>query len=319
MNIEIRHLRAFAAIADANHFSRAADRLHITQPALSRTVRQLELSLGGSLFDRTTRSVRLTSLGEMFRDRALGVLEQFDMALALTARLARGEAGRLAIGHTEVAVFGYLPRILHAFAAAVPGAEVILEPGITATNISRVRTGELDLAFVTGGTADPALDCETLWEEESVVVLTQANPLARRRVISLRDLSGERFVLGPKASWMSYRPLVEAACARAGFLPRVVAEAESSSAIISLVAGNDAVTVHPACVRNITGPGMAIRGLRDHGLSIRTSLIMRRDRATMLLRRFAEVARGVCAGAQDQPARYRRGSGTGMAARSSRV
>lgn len=318
MSIEIRHLRAFAATARESHFGRAADRLHITQPALSRTIRQLELALGGTLFDRTTRSVRLTPLGELFRERAAEALQHFDAAIAAAERAARGATRRIVVGHTEVAVFGLLPRILRAFAAAHPEVEVALEPGFTALSLARLKAGELDLAFVTGRTEDPELDCLPLWEEPSVAVLAQAHPLARRRVVALRDLRAEAFVLGPRASWMSYRPLVEAACARAGFAPRVVAEADSSSAIVQLVAGNDAVTVHPECVRNIAGRGVAIRELRDPGLGILTCLALRRDRASPPARRFAALAREVCGASQPAAAR-RRGSGGGIAASSSRV
>lgn len=296
MAFELRHLRSFLLTAQERHFGRAAVRLNVTQPALSRTIRQLEAELGGALFNRSTRSVVLTDLGSVFLSVAKPAVSSFDAACVMGQQAARGEIGQMLLGHTEIAIFGQLPRILQQFRDRYPNAQVSLSPGITSQNIERVLNGEIDAAFATGRCALDEVDCVSLWKEASVVVLATGHRLARRRSIHIKDLAEEAFVLGPSASWQAYRPLVEAACRRNGFTPRVVQEADGSSALVQLVASGEGVTIHPACIRNISGGQVVVRDLIGSTVEVETCLITRKDCRSKLVSNFREVAISCCEG-----------------------
>ena len=291
MHLEIRHLRSFLITATELHFGRASTRLNVTQPALSRTIRQMEAKLGGALFKRTTRNVELTELGATFLESARSAVNAFDAATAAGRQAARGEIGRLMIGHTEVAIFGHLPRMLQRFRERYQNAHISLLPGITSENIERVRNGELDIAFVTGMVADDRLDFDMLWQEESVVVMAAGHRLAGQMALSLETLSAEPFVLGTSSSWQAYRPLVEAAFAQRGLPLRVIQEAESSSALLQLVASNEGITIHPACIRNIATSQVVIRELAGSTIGIETCLVSLKVNQSPIVRNFRYVAR----------------------------
>lgn len=295
MALDIRHLRSFVLTAQEAHFGKAASRLNVTQPALSRTIRQLEAVLGGALFKRSTRSVALTDLGSSFLSMATQAVVSFDAACVMGQQVARGEVGQMLLGHTEIAIFGQLPRILQRFRDQYPKAQVALSPGITIQNIKRVLNGELDAAFVTGCTSADELHCISLWKEESVVVLPADHRLARRRSIHIKDLVDEAYVMGPSASWQAYRPLVEDACRDNGFEPRVVREAESSSALVQLIASGEGITIHPACIRNVSGRQVVFRDLVGASIEVETCLIARQDSRSKLVVNFCEIAKSCCA------------------------
>ncbi|MCA3704378.1 MAG: LysR family transcriptional regulator [Methylobacterium sp.] len=295
MALDIRHLRSFVLTAQEAHFGKAAARLNVTQPALSRTIRQLEAVLGGALFSRSTRSVVLTDLGATFLSTARQAVASFDGACVMGQQLARGEVGQMLLGHTEIAIFGQLPRILQRFRDQYPKAQVALSPGFTRENIERVLNGALDAAFVTGHASAADLDCVGLWKEESIVVLPADHRMARRRSIHIKDLADEPFVMGPNASWQAYRPLVEAACKRNGFDPRVVREADSSSALVHLIASGEGITIHPACIRNVSGRQVVFRDLVGASIEVETCLIARQDSRSKLVANFRDIAKSCCA------------------------
>lgn len=294
MSFGIRHLRSFMHTAQERHFGRAAHKLHLTQPALSRTIRHLEMQLGGALFVRSTRHVELTELGAIFLPVAKTAVASFDAACAAGQQAARGEVGHILVGHTEIAIFGQVPRILRRFRALYPQTTVSLVPGITNENIERVARGEIDAAFVTNRLDSAALDCVSLWTEGSVVLLPLHHRLARRRAVHLSDLVDEPFVLGPSATWQSYRPRLEEACRQSGYSPRVVQEADSTSALVRLVASGEGITVHPASVRNISAPEVVIRDLVDASLHVETCLITRKSCQSKLVENFRKTATDCC-------------------------
>lgn len=304
MAFEIRHLRSYVAVAEERHFGRAAERLHITQPALSRTIQQLEAELGGPVFKRSTRTVELTALGATFLPAARTAVASFDTAYLKGQMAARGEVATVLLGHTEVAIFGQLPRILHTYRGHYPNSTVTLFPGNTRENIARVISGEIDVALVTGLTANEELNCEPLWEEGSVVVMAAGHHLAKRRSIELKELAGEPFVMGPSKSWQAYRPLVEQACARMGFSPRIVQEADSSSALVQLVARDEGITIHPACIRNVTPPQVVVRELIKPLITVQTCLIRRRDNHSKAVVHFWRVAEECCRMPSAKPGKY---------------
>lgn len=146
--MELRQLRYFIAVADALHFTRAAEQLHVAQPALSHQIRQLEEEIGAVLLERTNRMVRLTPAGEAFRERARMALDQASRAAVDAAHIEQGRAGRISLGFVSSAVFSVLPELLRRFRRAVPNAEVELRELEPSEQLAAIRNDHLDLGIL---------------------------------------------------------------------------------------------------------------------------------------------------------------------------
>ena len=189
----LRHLEVFCAVARSRSFTRAAEDLHVSQPVVSRTVRELERSLGVTLFTRTTRSVALTPQGQELLDLAGDLLERFDRTLDRFAAYCRGDYGSIVLATLPSIAAGYLPPILVEFVAENPGMRVeILD--VTAAEAARaVESGAADLAIASPATA-PSLQSDVLLRDRFVAVLSEHHPLAARRTLTWAALADEPFI-----------------------------------------------------------------------------------------------------------------------------
>jgi DNA-binding transcriptional LysR family regulator len=206
MNVELRHLRAFVAVAQTANFTRAAEQLLISQPSLSYTIRQLEGYLGLRLFARTTRATTLTPNGEQFLVEAKAVLKRFDAALDRAARMARGELGRLRVGYLIGAAVDHVPSVLRAFTERYPDVAVeLLEYDFAAPNCG-LDTGDTDIAIVRPPLHDLAgLVVTTLLTEPCVACLPERHPFAALPSVTVAQLLAEPIVAAPgDNAWRDY-------------------------------------------------------------------------------------------------------------------
>ena len=250
MDLDLRLVRAFLAVADELHFGRAAEELGIAQPVLSQQVQRLERRLGVTLLTRTSRSVALTPAGVALRDRGRALLRQADAGLDEVARIARGEVGRLEIGvvHSTVAIgaadLGPVESIRR-FRARHPDVEVRVREGFTVDLMDALGRGELDVAVVRDPDPTPGVHLRELVTEPFVAVVPAAHPLADADEVDAALLADEPFVLPPRrASEDAYRrnlaPLTER-----GRLVRVVQEGSTWTMIVHLVGAGLGVTIAP--------------------------------------------------------------------------
>ena len=250
MDLDLRLVRAFLAVADELHFGRAAEELGIAQPVLSQQVQRLERRLGVALLTRTSRSVALTPAGAALRDRGRALLRQADAGLDEVARIARGEVGRLEIGmvHSTVAIgaedLGPVESIRR-FRARHPDVEVRVREGFTVDLMDALRRGELDVAVVRDPDPTPGVDLRELVTEPFVAVVPAAHPLADADEVDAALLADEPFVFPPRrASEDAYRrnlaPLTER-----GRVVRVVQEGSTWTMIVHLVGAGLGVTIAP--------------------------------------------------------------------------
>jgi len=250
MDLDLRLVRAFLAVADELHFGRAAEELGIAQPVLSQQVQRLERRLGVTLLTRTSRSVALTPAGVALRDRGRALLRQADAGLDEVARIARGEVGRLEIGmvHSTVAIgaadLGPVESIRR-FRARHPDVEVRVREGFTVDLMDALGRGELDVAVVRDPDPTPGVELRELVTEPFVAVVPAAHPLADADEVDAALLADEPFVLPPRrASEDAYRrnlaPLTER-----GRLVRVVQEGSTWTMIVHLVGAGLGVTIAP--------------------------------------------------------------------------
>src|SRR5438105_3963438 len=196
--VELRHLRYFVTVSTELHFARAAERLFISQPALSQQIRSLEGELGFQLLQRNSRGVRLTPEGEAFLAEAKTVVRDADHAADVARALAKGATGHLRLSHLRTMPVGLPERVVSEYQRRYPGVEIIPESGSTEQNIERLRGGQLDLAFVLAPLENaPELGCMAVSTEPFVVAMPSAHPLSRRRRIRREDLAAYHWCTTP--------------------------------------------------------------------------------------------------------------------------
>ena len=289
--MELRHLTAFLAVAEELHFGRAAKRLQMAQPPLSQQIRQLEKDLGVQLFERNTRSVRLTSAGQSFVDPARAVLDGVDAARRVAGAAGRGEYGRVTVGFAGASSHETLPVLTRAVRAAHPGIELVLSGQIYANvALARVAEGALDLGFVRLPVSHPGVETRVIAEEELVCAVPSDHRLAQRARIPLDELAEEAFVSFPANAGSSLRDVTVAACEGAGFTPRVVQEAPDSHTILALVAAGVGVTLTLSTCQHVQQTGLVYRPLAGPPIRLRAALAWRVDNPSAALRSVLAVA-----------------------------
>ncbi|TVZ01572.1 LysR family transcriptional regulator [Trebonia kvetii] len=216
--MEIRQLACFAAVAEELSFARAAQRLHIVQPAVSQQVRRLERELGVRLFERTSRRVQLTAAGERLLPEARSVLSAAGRTRQVAAEIAVGDAGILRLG-TSQGLGGRLDEILSELARRAPGVRVRLVAATAGERLEQVRSGRLDAAFVRNARAVAGVELLPMWDEPLAVALPAAHPLTAEPAVTLPQLRDLPLRIVPRQDNAGFRDLIERACIDAGFDP----------------------------------------------------------------------------------------------------
>ena len=254
--MELRHLRYFVAVAEELNFGRAAERLRIAQPPLSRQIRDLERELGTPLFERVPRGVVLTPAGRAFLPEARLTLAQAERAQRTAQRAARGETGRLRVGFVEAASYsGLLPEVLGFFRMHLPSIGISLfEMDSMETQVEAFREGRIDLGLLHGAPADADrwLKVEPVYAEPLVAAVPETHRLAGRTRVSLAEFAEEPFLLFPRHVGPAMYDDVIARCRAAGFSPRVVQTVAGWHTLAGLVGAGVGVTFVP---RSLTRPG----------------------------------------------------------------
>jgi DNA-binding transcriptional LysR family regulator len=261
--MELRLVRAFLAVADEQHFGRAAQRLHLAQPALSQQVKTLERQLGVSLFDRTTRRVEPTAAGLRFLDHARRIVAATDHAALDMERLATGRAGRVSAGFIGTATYDLLPRLARAVREQAPDVDLRLRGELLSPRLLEgLLAFEFDLvvhrplASVLDG-----IETFPLRDERFVVALPAGHALAGEREVGLERLAGEPFVIHP-AGVSAMHERVLAACAGAGFRPPALIEVAETATLAAFVAAGLGVALVPEPVRSLALEGVVYVPLR---------------------------------------------------------
>ena len=291
MKFGLRHIRYFIAVAEELHFRRAAERLGIAQPALSRAIRYLEKELGVELFDRTNRSVAITAAGQTFFDGCLTIVNSVEHVVENTRRVNQGQIGALRIGYTDAAISGVLPGQLKAFQDQQPG--IVLQPhhDVTTAQLEKLDQGVLDFGFVTGPINRSGYEQWPIQSESFVCVVYASHPLAARSAIRLEEISGEDFVHGSSKDWLQFYSYLFPLCRRSGFEPRIVQEAYNTAGILGLVASGMGVTVLTDSVRNSIIPGLKLLEFEDITERLQTMAVWRSDVMTGSKRLFVDFLR----------------------------
>jgi len=261
--VELRHLRYFVAVAEERNFTRAAERLHIAQPPLSRQIQQLEEDLGVLLFERNSRPLKLTDTGRFFYTHALQLLAQTAELQAMTKRVGKIEH-KMSVGFVGSTLYGMLPRIIRRFRQTYPDVELILHEMSTMDQIKALKEGVIDVGFGRIRHEDPSVRRVVLREERMIVALPVGHPLADARPqLSLTDLVGEALIIFPRAPRPSFADQVLAAFHDRGLKPGKLHEVRELQIALGLVAMGEGVSVVPASVYGLKRDDVVYKDLDD--------------------------------------------------------
>ena len=288
--MELRHLRYFVAVAEELHFGRAAQRLHIVQPALSKQIASLEHELGVQLFHRTKRHVGLTEAGGVLLEDARQILTQADGAVMRANQASRGEIGSLTIGFIAPVLWELLPRVLRRYRARYPEVRLFLKDLHNSESVEGVLSKQLDLAFVRLPIDPrPDLACTTVHEEPVMLAVPDNHPFSAMGQVSLADLADEPIIMIPRSQEPVLFDYYTSLCADAGFSPKIVHEVNRITVAVGLVAGGLGVAFVPSSARHVAHSGVAYVDLSDPHPRISVGLIWRAAPASPLLRSFLEL------------------------------
>jgi DNA-binding transcriptional LysR family regulator len=258
---DFSQLRCFAAVAEELHFGRAAARLNMTQPPLSRQIQVLERVLDVQLLERTSRSVRLTAAGRSFLPEAQRILLLAESATQMTRQVAAGRAGVLKLGFTAASAYDCLPRLVAAFRRTLPDVTLALREMVTGDQIGELRAGRLDAALVRPPVMHPDLVAVRALAEPLVAALPAGNPLADRSALTPADLGGEPLIGYAPNEARYFHDLVQDLLAEAGLQPRIVQHLAQIHSILALVRSGLGIALVPAGAAHLRLDGVVFRPL----------------------------------------------------------
>ena len=293
--MELRHLRYFVAVGDEQHYGRAALRLRVVQPALSRQIQDLEEEVGFKLFERLPRGVKLSPAGKLFLEDARRILQDVNEAAARAARVARGQSGTLRVGFSENASWrGVVPESLRRFREIQPDAELQLQPLPSLEQLEAIRFGRLDAGFVLDmPKADPELERLRVAIQRIELAVPTGHALTKLKELRLRDLTDASFVWFPRRASPALYDRLMRECFRGGLKsPRIVQDGLNEATILSLVATGLGVGWVLGTARWRRPKSVVITSVVDLNVPLLLALAWRKDNKSPLLASFvAEVQR----------------------------
>jgi DNA-binding transcriptional LysR family regulator len=291
--MELRHLRYFRMVAAELHFGRAAEKLHIAQPPLSKQIQQLEAELGFELFARTKRSVALTPAGQAFLVEVDQIFQKLDRAIDIGKQTSRGELGQISIGFVGSATYNILPIMLQRFRDRYPHIQIELHELTTDRQLIWLREGRIDLGLIRPPMIDPNFASQIIFQESLVVALPIDHHLAKLDLIELSALATEPFILFPRQLAPGlYDPII-AICQAAGFSPQVVQECIQMQTIVSLVSANMGVSILPTSIQEAQRQGVIYKPIQAGSISVdqlaKIAIIWRIDEDSPTINRLIEI------------------------------
>lgn len=249
--MELRHLKYFIEITHDLNMTKAAERLHMSQPPLSRQIRQLEEELGTLLFDRSGKNLELTPAGRFFINRAKNILNSVEEVEAAMKRMGRSGNNRwLNIGFVPSTLYGFLPKLIRHY-SNVKSVEIGLSEYMTARQITALKAGDIDVGFGRIIIDDPKIRREVVLEEPLLAVLPKGHPLARKSSLSLKLLGQEKMILYPVSPRPSYADQVLDIFRHKKIRPKVIQEVQELQTALGLVASGIGVSLVPSSVQKM--------------------------------------------------------------------
>jgi DNA-binding transcriptional LysR family regulator len=298
--MELRHLRYFLAVAEALNFTKAAARLRVAQPALSRRVQDLEDEIGVDLLKRSPRGVTLTAEGKLFLEKTRQLLKLADESVEQVRALARGEYGELHVGYAPAPTVEILPPALAAFQKAFPRVRILLHDLSEQEFIDGLRNGRLELAIMPRGSDSQSagLEFEVLRSYPICVVLAPTHPFARLKTITLEMVAAEPMIGFNRKDYPEYYIGLDRLYGPLGIKPRIVVECDSASSFITEIETGRGVAIASPVLKHASGKRLLYRPLAGttEQMSVGIARATRGD-VTPAGEKFCEILRKISAGA----------------------
>jgi len=290
--MELRHLRYFVAVAEEENVSRAALKLHVSQPGISRQIHDLEDELGFQLFERSAKSVRLTGAGKVFLTEARAVLQHADDAVDKARTAAGGTSSEINVGYAPSLTIQILPQALRKFQEKFPGVRVVLHDLSTEEMLSQIGENKLQVAFTVRPSAKllRGLNFEELARYAMCVAVAPKHPLAKSKSVSLEQISREPLIAYNRKDYPEYHEMLEKLFAPVGRKPRIVGEHDGVSSIVAAVEAGRGFALVPSCVASMVGPRLKLLPLKPALPAIPVVAIWRKKSETEPVKSFIVAA-----------------------------
>jgi DNA-binding transcriptional LysR family regulator len=284
--MELRQLRYFLAVAERMHFTRAAEFLNVSQPALSQQIRLLEQDIGVRLLERTNRQVKLTPAGIAFRARVQTVLNEAAEATSEARSIESGEGGQILVGFVSTAAMVVLPKILNPFCTRFPLIAVELRELDPGAQIEALQQNRIDAGFTSVSTSLPSLECMLLTRENMIVAMPRQHPAARRKTVDLMQFSEDRILLPPRHALSGVHEEIVTACQKAGFVPKHTQSIRLAEIAVRLVACSFGIALIPKSFSRLKVDGVVYRALNHESPVVELYAIRRKGERSPLLDNF---------------------------------
>ncbi len=288
--MSLTRLEYFVAVAEELNFTRAASRLHVSQPPLTQQIQRLEVELGVRLFDRTTRKIELTAAGRAVLDEARNILARYRQLPAMAHDATQGRVERLEIGFVPSAVIGIVPALLAQARQRIPAVSIRVHEVDIEEQLPLLRTSDLDIGFYRSFEAHPDWHTTDLGSDDYVVALPVGHPLAAKASVEWRDLANEHLIATDRSRAVTEFDSVVAACVTHGFSPRIVAEAIQGYNTIALVASGLGVAIVPGLVTASRHDGMTYRPLTPPMPTVPMKIVVLPQRRTEAVKQLIDIA-----------------------------
>jgi len=290
--MDLRHLRYFIAVAEEKNIGRAALRLNISQPPLTRQIQQVEAELGVRLFNRTPKGMEATAAGELFLEEARNICAVFEQATERTQRAGQGKLGRL-----DVAIFGSgildaIPKLLLAFRHAYPEVNIVLHTMNKGEQIEALRQRRITVGFNRMLSPLPDIACELVKTEKLLLALNASHPLAALDVVPFTAIAAHPLILFPTGTRPNFIDKVNGLCQEMGFIPLVSQEVGDAVTAVALVASGFGVCLVPESATVLALPGVVYRplsGLPEHDRVDLSCIYLAEDQSPILAAFLHEV------------------------------
>ncbi len=249
--MELRHLRYFLEITKDLNMTKAAKRLGISQPPLSRQIKQLEEELEVDLFDRSGNSLRLTDAGTFFTMKAKQILDSVDSTSQAVARIGGPSKQWLNIGFVPSTIYGFLPQLIRRFRTSSPNVEVSLIDLMSQDQIHALKSGQIDIGFGRLQINDPEIKREVIFDEPLMAVFQKTHPLANRKSISLKEMSTEPLILYPKKPRPNYADQISALFYQHSYPINIAQEVQELQTTLGLIAAGVGCSIVPSSVQKM--------------------------------------------------------------------
>jgi len=290
--MELRHLRYFVIVAEEQNATRAAARLHVSQPPLSRQIRDLEDELGVELFRRTAKSLALTEAGKIFLNEARAILLRVDQAIDTVRTVANTSRGTLHVGYAPSLTVRLLPKTLMLFERAHPGVRVSLHDLSSEECIQRLAAGKIDLALTVRPSASRmrGLIFENIASHPLCCAVAVSHPLARKKDVSIRELKTERFIVYSREDYPEYYESLKKLFRPFGFEPKVGEEYDGVTGLIAAVEAGQGIAIVPASLACMSGQRLKLLPIKPKLPPFLVGAALM-EKAPKLARDFAVAAR----------------------------